>query len=285
MILHSAQHTKDHQSDHIGDGGGDHHGLHVGDNVSTGHSGSQVRGVRQRRHLVAEIRTREDSAGSHSGAHAKTEADAHKGHTHGTHSTPGGTSGQGGDGADQHGGDEEDGGMDDLQAVVNHGGHHAGVDPHADEDTNDDQDTDGLEGLIDAVHHHLFNNIPLIAQIQGHQGCDAHAAEHRYMNRRLKDNDANCQQDNQSNQGDKGFQYFWHAAFSGFICLAHRIATNLSFITLHVLHFLIQRWIACGRSAWYRYAPPPSQSFTTQTSRCKSGRARRRAQISPQCVC
>ena len=95
VILHSAQHTKDHQSDHIGDGGGDHHGLHVSDNVSAGHSGGQVRGVRQRRHLVAEIRTGYNSACYQRKRSAHTCRNTHQGHADGSRRTPGGSGTQG----------------------------------------------------------------------------------------------------------------------------------------------------------------------------------------------
>ena len=221
VVLGDAQHTEEDDADHIGDGRGQHHRLDVAHNISTSHGGSQVGGVGQGGHLIAEVGAGEDGAGGHAGVHAQAEADAHQGHAHGAHGTPGGTGGQGGDGADQQGGDEEDGGMHQLQAVVDHGGHHARVDPHADQDADDNQDTDGLKGLVDAVHHHLLNIFPLVAQIQGHDGCHTHAHKHGHMHVRTIDYDTNCQNCNQKHQGNQGFPYLWHSGLSGFLCLTH----------------------------------------------------------------
>ena len=165
----------------------------MSDYVGTSHSGRQVGCVGQGGHLVAEVGAREDRAGGHAGIHTQAEADAQKRHAHGAHGAPGGTGGQGGDGAHQHGGHKEDGGMDNLQAVVDHGGHYAGIDPHTDQDADDDQDTNGLEGLVNAVHHHLLNVFPLMAQIQGHKGRGAHAHEHRHMDTGAEDHNADRQ--------------------------------------------------------------------------------------------
>ena len=282
VVLGDAQHTEEDDADHIGDGRGQHHRLDVAHNISTSHGGSQVGGVGQGGHLIAEVGAGEDRAGGHAGVHAQAEANAHQGHAHGAHGTPGGTGGQGGDGADQQGGDEEDGGMHQLQAVVDHGGHHARVDPHADQDADDDQDTDGLKGLVNAVHHHLFNVFPLVAQIQGHNGGHTHAHKHGHMHVRAIDYDADCQNGNQKHQGNQGFPYLWHSGLSGFLCLTHgSLPTFLSIlcIALHdfalacigfaFLHFLIQRW-----NSWIWAIPcliPPLLLFYNPHSWCKSG--------------
>ena len=141
VVLGDAQDTKENNTNDIGDGCGQHHGLHVAHYVGTSHGGSQVGGVGQGGHLIAEVGAGEDRAGGHAGVHAQAEANAHQGHAHGAHGTPGGTGSQGGNGADQHGGDKEDGGMHQLQAIVDHGGYHARIDPHTNQDTDDNQDT------------------------------------------------------------------------------------------------------------------------------------------------
>ncbi len=111
--------------------------------------------------------------------------------------------------------------MEDLQAVVHHGGHHAGVDPHADQDTDDDQDTAGLEGLIDAVHHGLLDLFPLVAQVHGHQGGGAHAHKHGHMGIDLIVHNTNCQDKNQNAQGNQCLPQLWHAAGAGFLFFTH----------------------------------------------------------------
>ena len=181
--------------------------------------------------------------------------------------------------------------MHQLQAVVDHGGHHARVDPHADQDADDNQDTDGLEGLVNAVHHHLLNIFPLVAQIQGHNGRHTHAHKHGHMYVSTVNDNTNRQNGDQRHQGDQGLPYLWHSGLSGFLCLTHgSLPTFLSIlcIALHYiamacfgfafLHFLIQRW-----NSWIAAFPlisPPSPSNLQPTqNRCKSRApgARRRA--------
>ena len=222
VILHGAKHAEHNQGNRISDNSGNHHRLDVCNDVGTSHGGGQIGGVGQGRHLIAEVRAGQDGAGGHSRVHIQAEADAHQGHAHGAHGAPGGTGGQGSDGTNQNGGDEEDGGMHDLQSVVDHGGNDAGIDPHTDQNAHDDQNTDGLEGLINAVHHHLLNAVPLVAQIQGHQGRHTDAHKHGHMDRRSKNHDADCQYPNQRCQGNAGLPYLRHSGFSiGFIRLTH----------------------------------------------------------------
>ena len=243
MVLHGAEHTKSNQGNGVGDRSGDHHGLYMGHNFGTSHGGGQVGGIRQGGHLIAEVCAGQDGAGGHTGIHAKAKANAHQGHAHGAHGAPGGASSQRGDGADQDAGDEEDGGMHDLQAVVDHGGNDAGIDPHTDQNTHDDQDTNRLEGLIDAVHHHLLNAVPLVAQVQGHNSCHTDAQEHGDMDAGLKDHNADRQYTNQCAKGDTGLPYLRHSGLSiGFIRLTHGFYQPF-FHYFAIIAFLIQRWI------------------------------------------
>ena len=78
VILHHTENAEEDQGDGVGDAGGQDHGLDVGDNVRTGHGGSEVRRIGQRAHLIAEVGAGEDGTGSHAGAHAKAEANAHQ---------------------------------------------------------------------------------------------------------------------------------------------------------------------------------------------------------------
>ena len=91
VILHHTENAEEDQGDGVGDAGGQDHGLDVGDNVRTGHGGSEVRRIGQRAHLIAEVGAGEDGTGSHAGAHAKAEANAHQGNAHRAHRAPGRT--------------------------------------------------------------------------------------------------------------------------------------------------------------------------------------------------
>ena len=222
MILHHTENAEEDQGDGVGDAGGQHHGLDVGDNVRTGHGGSEVRRIGQRAHLIAEVGAGEDRAGGHAGAHAKAEANAHQGNAHRAHRAPGRTGGKRGDGANENARDEENRGLEDFQAVIDHRRHNARVDPHADQDTDDDQDADGLQCFVDAVHHGLFNFIPLIAEMQCHD-CGSHYADkHRYVRVNTEDDDTDRECRDQDRQRQQGFPQFGHSFF-----LTHSV-TNLS---------------------------------------------------------
>ena len=237
VILHHAEDAEEDQGDGVGDAGGQDHGLDVGDNVRTGHGGSEVRRIGQRAHLIAEIGAGENRAGGHAGAHAETVADAHQRNAHRTHRTPGGTGGERGDGADQNAGNEENCGFEDLQAVVDHRRHDARVDPHADQDTDDDQDADRLQRFVDTVHHGLFNFIPLIAEMQCHDRGSHYADKHRYMRVNSELDDTDRERGDQNQQCQQGFPQLGHSLF-----LTHSV-TNLSkflgalfvWITMHIL--------------------------------------------------
>ena len=223
VILHGAENAEGNEGDAVGDAGGQDHALNVGHNVRACHSGGEVRGIGQRGHLVAEVGTGEDRAGGHAGVHAETEANAHEGDAHRTHRAPGGTGGQRGDGANENSRNEEDCGLENFQTVVDHRGDDAGIDPDADEDTDDDEDADRLEGLINAVHHCLFNGFPLVAEVERHHGSAEGADEHGNVRVNAVFDDTERQHGDQERHRQQGFPQLGHTRGLHFLFFTHLI--------------------------------------------------------------
>ncbi|MPM97719.1 hypothetical protein SDC9_144896 [bioreactor metagenome] len=124
--------------------------------------------------------------------------------------------------------------MQDFQPVINHGGHNARVNPHADEDADDGQNDNGLQGLVNAVHHGFFDGFPLVAEIQRHQGGADYAYEHGHMGINAIDDDADCQHDHQEQHGQQGLPQFRHSGLSYLFFSTHRF-TNLSSLFISIL--------------------------------------------------
>ena len=226
-VLGEAENAENAQSDHIDHRRGHQHELHVGHHVGACHGRGQVGSLGEGRDLIAEVSTGENGAAGHGRVHAQTQTDAHEGHTHRTHGAPGGARSQRGHGTDQHGGHEEGGGVEDLQAVVDHGRDHTGVEPNTDENADDDQNDEGLQHPLDAVKHEVFHILPPIAQAQGHKGSYQSAHEHGDVGVHFIDQDGGGHEGHQKSQGKQGFPEFWKpGGFRFFFHCSHFLWKN-----------------------------------------------------------
>ena len=118
---------------------------------------SQVCGIGQRRHLIAEVGTCNTCTCSCRKGNAKGTCNSHECNTHGRNGTPGGTGNNGYHCLDQKCGNQHEFRVYDLYAVINHKRNGSGCHPCADHVTNANQDQDCRHAFCDLgadlIHH------------------------------------------------------------------------------------------------------------------------------------
>ena len=186
LALAASDDRVEHQGDEQARSGGVDHVPDVVEQLSPGHGRRQVGGVRQRRHLVAEV-----GAGDHRPRHprpgdAEPLPHADEGDAHGGGGGPRRAGGQGHQAADDAGGHEEHRRGEQLQPVVDHGRHDAGVDPRSDQHADHQQDDAGLGRQADAAHHRVLDLVPAQSQLQRDEGGHHGAEDQRHVGRQLQ---------------------------------------------------------------------------------------------------
>ena len=140
--------------------------------VRSDHGRRQVGGVRQRRHLVAEIRAGDDRAGGDLRTQAQAEGDSHQADADGPRHGPRAPDRQGHQRAQQARGHVEHGGMQHLQAVTDHRRDRAGQHPRADQGPDREQDQHGADRNRDAVTYRLMDRAPAMTVLEGDSAGD-----------------------------------------------------------------------------------------------------------------
>ncbi len=163
--------------------------------VHTSGGGCQVGGVGQGGQLIAEECARDHGTSGDGLGDTHAGADAHQSQTHSTSGTPGGTSGQGGHATNDECGGQEDGGGEDVQAVVDEGGHGAALNPRGDDHTDDEHDGHGHCATEQTSHHGLLDISPLEAQQDGDGADTEDGDEEKRLNGHALPAEASHQQD------------------------------------------------------------------------------------------
>ncbi len=153
--------------------------------IGAGDGGGEVGGVRQRRYLVAEERTRDDGTSGPVHRHLEARADAHKGEPDRSDRAPGRAERDRDDRTHDHGGGQEDLRREGLEPVVDQSGHGAGGDPDADDHPDDDQHRHRGKRDVDHAEHAVFHVAPVVAEVGAHQRGDREADRQRNMRREV----------------------------------------------------------------------------------------------------
>ena len=159
--------------------GGDDHVADVGKQLGAGAGRGQVSGVRQGRHLVAKVGTREDRTGRPGGGNTQHVTDTDQRDTDGGGGGPRAAGKHRHHGADDTGRDQEEGRVEHLQAVVDHGGNDAGDHPGTRERADQQQDQDRRGGNAEALDDALLDGLPLDTVAARKAGGDK-GTEHQY---------------------------------------------------------------------------------------------------------
>ena len=135
------------------------HGAHVVEQACSRHGGGEVRGVGERRELVADVGARDDHARGEGGVHAQAGANGHERDAHGGRGGPRRSAGPADDGADDAAQGQENLRGEQGKAVVDERGDGAADHERADEQAHEQQDEDGFhrdeEAVQDAGEHVL----------------------------------------------------------------------------------------------------------------------------------
>ena len=168
-----ANDRKDGQRQAEGGQCGPQHVADVQEQVVGGDRGRYVGGVRQWRHLVAEVGPGNHRAGGNGWVQAERSGNTHQCHTEGTGGGPAGTDAEADNSADQATGGVEPLRGENLHTVVNHRGYGTRENPAADQRTDCQQDQDSAKDQADAVQHPTFHLVPGKTVFHPHQGGNA----------------------------------------------------------------------------------------------------------------
>ena len=193
--------------------GGDQHVADMAEEVGARGRGGQNGRVAERRHLVAEVGTRDDGAGHPRLRHSEGVADAQQRHADGGNRRPR-TAGQHADQrTDDAGGDEEELGRHELHTVVDERGHYPTHHPrarhHADEQQHDDGHTDAADGLLQAFlknrpRHSVAQHGDADAEGRGHEERNLAATRQGVAAKQTDDHSQHSDEHHQRNGGDEG---------------------------------------------------------------------------------
>ena len=162
-----------HDGDERGGNGHEKQGGDVVEQLDAGGRGGQQRGIGQRGELIADQRAGDDRARRHLNGNAETLRDTDQRDAHCARGAPGGTGDDGGDDADDESDRQECLRVDEIHAVVEHGLHAAGGDPHADEHTDEDHHDHSLVDAANALHGGLFQLIPGVTEVDAEETLHA----------------------------------------------------------------------------------------------------------------
>ena len=162
----------------------------------------QDRGLRQRRHLVAEVGPADDRSGGDRLVQAEHVAHSDERDAQGPRRRPRAAGHHAHDGAHQGRRDVEPARADDPDAVVDDGGDGPGHVPGADQGTDRQQDEDGAHRDGHATHGRLGHRRDSVAVLEGDQAGERGAQQQRDLQRPV--GGAHPEQDDR--QGEQGDQ-------------------------------------------------------------------------------
>ena len=151
-----ANHCKRHKCDQKGRHGGVQQVLDVGEKRHVRNARSQVGRFAQRRHLVAEIGTRNDGTRHPSVLQSKGSSDAHQSHADGGDGGPAAANAKAHQGAKHARSEQQPTRRNHFQAVVDHRRDDARMHPRAAQATHHQQDEVGRHRAADAHHHRIL---------------------------------------------------------------------------------------------------------------------------------
>ena len=155
---------EDQQGDGHGRYGSEKHVADMGEEFHADCGRGQHGRIGQGRHLITEIGAGNDGTGNPAFAESLGLTYSEQSDTNGGYGGPGTTGHDGDEGTDDAGADEEEIGMDNLDAVINHGGHDAADHPGARKRTNDQENEKGcrhpfhiaLDGRFEILPGHVI---------------------------------------------------------------------------------------------------------------------------------
>ena len=133
---------------------------------------SQVRGIRQRRHLITEVGTCDTCTCGSRKRHTQSTCNSHQGNTHGCNGTPGGTGNNRNHCLDQERGNQHEFRVYDLDAVINHHRNGTGCHPGTNHSANTYKNQDGRHALCDLGADLIHHLIPGNAYTERDKCCD-----------------------------------------------------------------------------------------------------------------